>query len=52
MNGTRQTNVNGTRHTNVNKMVLNGARPNSESKDYNSCKIVLLGQPGVGKTGK
>ena len=32
------------------KLTMNGSRPRLE-KDTNSCKIVLLGCPGVGKTG-
>ena len=40
--------VNGT------KVTMNGtrSRPSSAEKDTNTCKIVLLGCPGVGKTGK
>ena len=36
------------------KVTMNGtrSRPSSAEKDTNTCKIVLLGCPGVGKTGK
>ena len=47
MNGPKANAINGTRLT------VNGTRSRQigVEKDTNSCKIVLLGCPGVGKTG-
>lgn len=45
-------NVHRTSTSYTGRQVVNGQRPSPLERDYSTCKIVILGMSGVGKTGE